>query len=335
MTKNGKAIIEYMKTEGVLSGFADLLGDEREAKSNISSVLIAVRNDERLIKCDPESVYISGLRAATLRLSVDPSSHQAYLVAIKGRCELWVGYKGFYDMAIRTERYRYIQVKDVCEGVKIIEDRITGLHKWEGWKTSNERIGWFASFEMIAGYIKTIYMTIEEIHEYAKEHSPSYDHPKGIWKKNPKAMERKTILKILLMNWGYIAPSDRKHLAEYGDFEIDTKGIETELLEAKVIKKKTAEENIAELGYDNETGEITEDPKPWSRKALDRVLKECNITRDEAANELLDRSGLSYKATLVSIGKFAKWYQAGIDQDMRDEGAIEFAKANWQNGGNK
>src|SRR4026208_373417 len=96
-------ITNYMEAPIVKARFAQMMG-ERGASSYISSVLIAVADSNSLQKCTPVSVYTSALRAATLRLSVDPGVGQAYLVPFKGRATLIVGYKGLHDMAVRTNK---------------------------------------------------------------------------------------------------------------------------------------------------------------------------------------------------------------------------------------
>ena len=105
-------IREYMRTDAVLGGFVDILG-VADAKPYISNVLIAVQNDEKLMKCDHGSIYTSALRAASLKLSVDPIAKQAYLIPFGNKCTLQVHYKGLVDLAVRTEKYKFINVAPV------------------------------------------------------------------------------------------------------------------------------------------------------------------------------------------------------------------------------
>lgn len=217
-------VSNYMRSDVVRARFADAVGD-RFAGAYISSVLLAVANDEtgNLAKCRPESIYVSALRAATLRLCVDPGLGQAYLVPFGGKATLIVGYKGLYDMAVRTGRYRYINVNPIYEGERIEENRISGLitlESLQGQRVSSKIIGWLSAFEMLPvkgqkyGLAKTLYMTVEEIHEHAQKYSKSYDSPKSGWKTDTAAMERKTVLRILLRKWGYLDPADAAVLSE-------------------------------------------------------------------------------------------------------------------------
>jgi recombination protein RecT len=209
-------ITNYMDAPVVKARFAQIMG-ERGASNYISSVLIAVADSKQLQECQPASIYTGALRAATLRLSVDPGVGQAYLVPFKGRATLIVGYKGLHDMAVRTNRYRYINVGPIYEGQEVIEDQITGFHRLAGARSGNKVIGWIGAFEMLprfGGYSKTLYMTVEEIHTHAKRYSKSYDRSDSPWQTEPAKMERKTVLRLLLRRWGYIDPADVKELEE-------------------------------------------------------------------------------------------------------------------------
>jgi recombination protein RecT len=197
------------------------------------------------------------LRAATLRLSVDASTGQAYLVPFNNRATLIVGYKGLHDMAVRTNRYRYINVAKVYEGQVVTEDWKTGWHKIDGRAISADAkiIGWIGAFEMVNGYAYTLYMTIDEIHEHAKKYSKGYDNPNGTWKKETNKMERKTVLRLLLRRWGFLDPADVQQLNNIeedevidGELKLDNSIIEAAEKEDK--PKRTEAQNLRDLGYE-------------------------------------------------------------------------------------
>jgi len=206
-------IVTYLQKDAVKSRFTEIMGD-RQASSYIASVLLTVANSDSLQKCSPESVYISALRAATLRLSVDASLGQAYLVPFKGKATLIIGYKGLYDLAIRTNRYRWINVDKLYQGEELVFDRISGIAHLEGGKISDEIIGWLGSFEMTSGYSKVIYMSVEELDAHAQRYSKSYALEGSLWKTDTNKMYRKTILRLLLRRWGYFDPNDAAVLSE-------------------------------------------------------------------------------------------------------------------------
>ena len=212
-------ISNYLDSDTVKARFASVLGD-RQAMPYIASVMITVKESKQLQECHPESIYTSALRAATLKLSTDTATGQAYMVPFKGRATLVVGYKGLYDMAVRTGKYRYINVGPIYEGQVVEENQITGFHSISGRRTGDKVIGWIGAFEMnpergqVTGFGKTIYMTVEEIHAHAKEYSKSYDYKDSTWKKETPKMERKTVLRLLLRRWGYMDPADVETLNE-------------------------------------------------------------------------------------------------------------------------
>lgn len=261
-------VSRFMDAEIVKSRFAEVLGGKISG-AYIASVIVAVKENEALMNCHPESIYTSALRAATLRLSVDPATGQAYLVPFSGRATLIVGYKGLYDMAIRTGKYRYINVGPIYEGQTVEENPITGFHSISGSPTAEAKmnkkiIGWIGAFEMnpargqTTGFGKTFYMTVEEIHDHAKEYSKGYDNPKGVWKKETQKMERKTVLRLLLRRWGYLDPSDVTVLEQI-EGEGETIDADPEIYVPEYdesaeqvheeTKKRSKEENLRELGF--------------------------------------------------------------------------------------
>ena len=333
-------IREYMRTDTVLQGFADLMG-EANARAYISSVLITVGNDEKLMKCELKSIYNSALRAASLQLSVDMAANQAYLVPFAGKCTLLVSYKGLLDLAVRTGQYKWINVDKVYEGEEWVMDRLSGIHTLEGEKTSEKIIGWFAAFEMVNGYVKTHYMSLKEIHDHAKRYSKNYKSAKSLWKTNPQVMERKTPLRILLTQWGYIAPNDQTALMAIesddwinGEYKEIEAGVEAEVAEKKRKPRKSAKKSGEQLGYDMDKNPTTAEKKasePWPQEAINAVLDNTALTTGDDANRLLELSGLSRKrASISGIKSFAKWYQSGLDQDIKD--AVQYAKDNFGNG---
>jgi len=249
-------ITNYMEAPIVKARFAQMMG-ERGASTYIASVLIAVADSQSLQKCSPVSVYTSALRAATLRLSVDPGVGQAYLVPFKGRATLIVGYKGLHDMAVRTNKYRYINAGPIFEGEEVIEDRLSGFHKPTGHRTSDKVIGWIAAFEMFAGYAKTLYMTVEEIHEHAKRYSSSYSYKDSPWQTEAPKMEKKTVLRLLLRRWGYMDPADARIMDEIDEEKPETIEAEFNTIAENLDRRNGPEiknseaANLAALGVAN------------------------------------------------------------------------------------
>jgi recombination protein RecT len=201
---------KYISADVVRSRFEEMMS-AKDAAAYINSVVIAVANGtDQLKACSPESIVGSALRAATLRLSCDPAVKQAHLVPYGNKATLIVHYQGYVDLALRTNRYRTIHVTEIYDGEEIAEDRITGRITLSGGRASDLVKGWLAYLEMVNGFSKALYMTKEQIHDHAKKYSKSYWRENGLWQKDPGVMERKTVLRTLMIQWGAFSESEKR-----------------------------------------------------------------------------------------------------------------------------
>ncbi len=266
-------IVSYGRSQEVMETFSRLVG--RNAPHYVQSAIIAVQANDRLMQCSPRSIFRSALRAATLRLTCDPALGHAWLVPYKNKsggleAQFQAGWKGVQHMALRTGKYRYINVAPVYEGEEIVEDRITGSLKIEGGVTSPKKEkGLIASFALLSGLQKSIYMTNEEMEEHGKRYSKGYNRADSIWMTNKRAAYHKTILLKLLRTYGYLDPSDAAILddeqPEISDLELPDE-TEVTIVERKPIP---AEETNKYLGFEDDDeadwSEIEEpefEPKP-------------------------------------------------------------------------
>lgn len=239
----------------VLSSFKDVLGGQ--ANAYIASVLIAIANNDALQACTPSSVVKSAMRAATLRLTCDPSVGEAYLVPFKGQATLVIGYKGLRTMALRTGKYRYMNVSPIYEGEEIVEDRLTGMHSLSGNRTGKAVIGYLLYFELVTGFRKSFYMTTEEILAHAQRYSRGFSRQDSAWKTNFPEMARKTVLRLGLSLWGYFDPHDTAVLSEIDSEEVvltEATEVEEDLEQQPTepeqpAQPKSVEQTMLELGY--------------------------------------------------------------------------------------
>lgn len=206
-------IKDYARSSEIVERFSEVLGNQN-AKAFVSSVILAVAENTALQECSPQSIMTAAMRAANLRLSCDPSIKQAYLVPFKGKATFILGWKGIQDLAIRTGRYRYLNVFPIFEGQEVKEDVFKGIHTIDGFKTSDTIIGYMLAFEMISGYAKTFYMTWDEIMAHGKKYSRSFEDPRSPWKTETQKMARKTVLRMGLQQYGYFDPFDYQMMSE-------------------------------------------------------------------------------------------------------------------------
>jgi recombination protein RecT len=205
-------IRQYAEMDEVKKRFINLLGD-RDGKAYVESVVIAVAANDNLQKCSPKSIMVSAMRAASLKLSVDPIMKQAHLVPFNDEATLIVDYHGLVQLSVNTGYYdKPPYVSEVYEGEKVKTNRFTGEVTIEGEKVSDTVIGWCGYFKAKNGTERWLYMTNDDLDTHGEKYSRGYNYKnkKGeftsLWHKEPEAMRRKTVLRLLVSRWGNFSP---------------------------------------------------------------------------------------------------------------------------------
>lgn len=196
-------IDNLVQNASVRRRFEDVLG--RNANSFIGSMVSLTNGSYQLKKCNPQTILSACMIAATLKLPINPSLGLAYVVPYGGQAQLQLGWRGYVQLAMRSGQYQRINVNEVYEGEIEGVDFITGDIK-RGERKSDKIIGYVAYFRLINGFEKTLYMTVEEIEAHAKKYSSSYRSGRdSVWKNNPQAMSKKTVLKLLISRFGIMS----------------------------------------------------------------------------------------------------------------------------------
>lgn len=205
VVKKQQTLQQLMNSTAVVKKMNDVLGSEKKASSFISSVISVSQNNKLLRNAEPMSILSSAMVAATLDLPVVPTLGMAYLVPYKGVCSFQIGYKGILELAMRSGEFRNIIDEVVCDGQLVKKNKFTGEYVFDedsiklNDKGEAKPIGVMARFDLINGYSKTIYWSLEEIEAHAKRFSQAYrsgyDSP---WKSDFWQMAKKTVLKSLL-----------------------------------------------------------------------------------------------------------------------------------------
>lgn len=200
--------------EGFQKRFDELLG--ARAPQFISSMVTMINDDPYMMEVfrdNPISIIKAGLRAAAYDLPIDPALGQAYIVPFrnKGKMEATfiIGYKGLYQLAVRTGVYKKINVVDVRQGELISYDRLTEEAELKWYINDEERqkvpiAGYLAYFELKNGMRKVIWRTTEEINYHERKFRKGASPSKG-WRDNWEAMASKTVLRELLGKWGLLS----------------------------------------------------------------------------------------------------------------------------------
>ena len=199
---------QLLNSAGIKRRFGELL--DNSSASFISSILTIVRSNSKLQECSPNSILSAAGIAAALKLPINPSLGFAYIVPYKGQAQFQLGWRGYVQLAMRTNQYRTLNSSAVYEGQIKEIDFITG-EIVRGEKISDKIVGYVAYMELLNGFNKIFYMTVEELEEHAEKYSQSYAYDlrsnkkSSVWSTNFDAMAKKTVLKLLLNKFGIVS----------------------------------------------------------------------------------------------------------------------------------
>ena len=212
---------------------------QQNASTFMAAVLELFSTDGKLQQCDPTLVVKEALKAAVLRLPINKALGQAFIIAYNNTVTLpdgtkskryeptfQIGYKGLYQLAMRTGQYRIINADVVYEGELKKKSKLTGEIDLDGDCKSETVIGYFAYIELLNGYHKALYMSVEEIATHAKRYSKAIKGNRDVtvqslmelsklpvvadsgslgWLGNFHGMAIKTVLRNLLSKYGYLS----------------------------------------------------------------------------------------------------------------------------------
>lgn len=192
-----------MNSGAVMKKLNDVLGSEKKASAFISSVISVSQNNAYLRNATPMTILSSAMVAATLDLPVVPTLGMAYIVPYGKDATFQIGYKGLLELAMRSGEFKNIIDEVVYEGQLVSKNKFTGEYVFdEDAKVSDKMIGVMARFDLINGYSKTIYWSIDEINAHAMKFSQAFKRGKGSpWQSDFEAMAKKTVLKSLLSKY--------------------------------------------------------------------------------------------------------------------------------------
>lgn len=276
------ALRTMLEAESVQKQFHNALKENKDAF--IASVIDLYSGDAALQRCEPKAVLQEALKAAVLKLPINKALGFSYIVVynnskrdINGQWvkvptpTFLVGYRGLIQMAMRTGQYKTINADAVYKGELKGADKLTGRIDLSGERESDEVVGYFAHFELLNGFTKTLYMSVREMAAYAKKFSPSVKRETTIdqllnkanapeagkavgWEGDFTAMALKTVIRRLLGKYGYLS------VEMQGAMENEAK-VETAATDAREVMLKTTANTSIDLDAPAEYVEI-KDPTP-------------------------------------------------------------------------
>lgn len=209
---------ETLQLPSIKGMINNTLGDKNRASSFITSITSAVATNPKLQECSHATIISAALLGESLNLSPSPQMGHYYMVPFNNRktgrkdAQFQLGYKGMIQLAMRTGQYKKINATPVKEGELLgynpFEDEVRLEPILDHKKRSNAKtIGYYAMFEMINGFRKELYWSIEQMEEHAITYSQGYKAKGGytFWEKSFDEMANKTMLRQLISKWGIMS----------------------------------------------------------------------------------------------------------------------------------
>ena len=253
----------------------------KNAGTFATSLVEVFTNDTQLQKCEQKKVIQEAIKAATLKLPLNKQLGYAYILVFNNwdkaqrksvpTPQIVLGYRGYIQLAMRTGQYKNINADIVYEGEMVGRDKLSGAIDLSGEKTSEKVVGYFAHFETVNGFSKTLFMSLGEMAGYALKFSPSFkrnaeknplpsadalcdmandqavngpQQGKVGWEGDFNSMAIKTVLRRLLSKYGYLSIEMMSALAED---------------ESSAVEQRNEENNETKPVFDAQAVEIKEE----------------------------------------------------------------------------
>lgn len=283
------AFSKMLNADSVKRQFTNALG--KHTDNFTASLIEQYTTNKQLQQCPPALVITEALKAAVLNLPLNNALGQGYVICFQnsiktqnaqtGRDE-WVkqmtptfviGYKGMIQLAMRTGQYKIINADVVYEGEMVRKDKLTGEVTFDTDKRSSDKVvGYFCYFELLNGFRKMLYMSVEEMAAYAMRYAPAVKGNRNItkeqliekaetqqlgtqvgWIGNFTDMALKTVTRRLLSKYGYLSTEMQTAIvqdAKADDMQTRNEEVETnanaEVIDANFEEINTTEEKATE-----------------------------------------------------------------------------------------
>lgn len=211
----------FMTSNAISNKVNQIIGDERTGKRFIASIISAVSNNPQLKECDNSSILSGALLGESLGLSPSPQLGNYYLVPFKDKekgmvAAFQMGWKGYYQLALRSGQYKKLNVIEIKEGELIgwnpLEEELkVNIIDDDEKREKLNTIGYYAFYENLQGFRKCIYWSKEKMEAHALKYSNGYRADKQkkttytFWSKNFDEMAKKTMLRQLISKYGVMS----------------------------------------------------------------------------------------------------------------------------------
>ena len=261
----------FLATDAMKRKVNEMVGGEK-GQQFVTAIISAVSANPQLAECDNASIVSAALVGRALNLSPSPQLGQFYMVPFndsKRGCKVaqfQIGYKGYIQLAIRSGQYKKLNVLAIKKGElkkydPLNEEIEVELIENEEDREKEETIGYYAMFEYLNGFRKTLYWSKEKMEAHAIKYSMGYRAKKGytFWEKDFDGMAYKTMLRQLISKWGIMSidltmqkalESDMAVINDNGTYDYVDNGTETEV----ITVENESNQEITDDGSDNNVG---------------------------------------------------------------------------------
>ena len=279
-TKEQKTFSNFLMGDAIKRKINETVGGENGQRF-ITSILSAVSTNPTLQECEHSSIISAAFLGEALKLSPSPQLGQYYMVPFNKKsydangkeivikvAQFQIGYKGYIQLAERTGVYKTINVLAIKEGELIKYDPLNetiqvNLIEDDEVREETPTVGYYAMFEYLNGFRKTMYWTKKKMLLHADKYSKAFNKEsyeklqagkipqKDLWKyssfwyKDFDGMAYKTMLRQLISKWGIMSiemqeafEKDMAEIKEDGNYnyietseEADISNNETQQLE--------------------------------------------------------------------------------------------------------
>lgn len=293
-------------TENYRNLINNTLKEPGRANRFIASITSAVAITPALQTCDPGSILAGGLLGEALNLSPSPQLGQYYLVPFKqkakydreghllspecSKAQFVLGYKGYIQLALRSDQYRKLGCMEIRQGEYLGKDPETAEPRFRFIEDDDLRerlpiVGYMAHFEYLNGFRKRIYWSREKVLNHADTYSQAFSKDayekiqngqiadKDMWKyssfwyKDFDSMAQKTLLRQLISKWGIMSIDLQKALAS------DEAAIGTDGSKNYLDAPENAPEALPEANP--ETGEVIEPSSNTAPELPDGIFEDA------------------------------------------------------------
>ena len=306
-------ITAYLTQDAIKNQINQVVGG-KNGQRFISAIVSAYNTNPTLQECTNQSILSAALLGESLQLSPSPQLGHYYMVPFNNtkagvkEAQFQMGYKGYIQLAIRSGQYKRLNVVAIKEGEleyfdPLNEDIKVNLmvDDWDK-REKAETIGYYAMFELVNGFRKTMYWSKAQMLAHADKYSQAFskdattvkskygekqkvsyaDYEAGnydprdawmyssFWYKNFDGMAYKTMLRQLISKWGVMS-IDLQSAFERDMTTMDGDG------------NVTYVENDTEEYVDSTASEPEAKPEPEQGKEKAPVIDQSQTTQQNPA----------------------------------------------------